>query len=69
MAKGEGLGVEIAEGLGEATTESVVREIDGVEVGECEEGCEDGGKGFGNLRDQATGEDISCVEDLVRWFC
>lgn len=52
------------EGCLHVQAESVVVEVDGVEVWEVEEASEKGGEGGWNLGKKATGKDVGEVGDL-----
>lgn len=43
----------------------VIAEVDGVEFGEVEDGCEERREGLGNLVEEATGEDVGKVGNLL----
>jgi hypothetical protein len=64
VAERTGLGVEVAENLGETASKRVVREIDGVEFREGEESGKKRGKSIGDFGNQTSSEDVGRVEDL-----
>lgn len=67
VAKGGVRGEEGDEGGLHVQAEGVVVQVYGVEVGELEEGGEQGGERGGDFREEAAGEDVGEVGDLVGW--
>lgn len=66
VAKGGVRGEEGDERRLHVQAEGVVVEVYGVEVGELEEGGQERGEGGGDFREEAAGEDVGEVGDLVR---
>lgn len=67
VAQGGVRGEEGDEGRLHVEAEGVVVEVYGVEVGELEEGGQERGEGGGDFREEAAGEDVGEVGDLVGW--
>lgn len=64
VAEGDVLGEEVDEGRLGVEAEGVVGEVDGVEVGQREEGGEEGGERLRDLGEEAAREDVGEVGNL-----